>query len=137
MRVRMRSNILRPTVSVFCAGTGLTLGHNSLFSVKCRSCIIPIQNMSLKSSCTSSVSNIGRIIPFVPVGVLQIRAHIGVVDILAVPVLNGTMCIDSLVEGIFLMELHIISIQSHQVTFISECTPTLELAGYIFDSLGL
>lgn len=98
------SNILRPKVSIFDIGAGPNLVCSSLLPVKWSDHIWHIHDISLKPASNTPVIVRGKAMLFVEPGDLHVRALSGVVDNLAVPLLVGTLLIDMIVQGMFLIE---------------------------------
>lgn len=99
----------RPTIRVLDSGVRSNLVRTPFLPVKWRDGIRPIYNMSLKSSWNNPVNVIVKIMLFVQLGDLNVRVDCGVVDNLAVPLIE-TSFMERFVKAIFPIERHIVPI---------------------------
>lgn len=89
MSVKITSNISRPLVSGFDTGPVPSLVRTSFIPLKRCHCIRSIHKTSLRSGFESPVQIIGKMMLFIQLGDLHVRAHIDVMDNVAVPLVIG------------------------------------------------
>lgn len=77
----------------------------------------------LKSASDGCVAVTGKVLLFIQLGNLQVLVHFGVVDNMAVPLLNSTLFIDRFVGVVFPMKRGIIPVRSRAVTIPAEYMP--------------
>lgn len=131
MQVRITSNILWPSVSVFDIGAGPKLIHESSIRIKWSDQNCSIHDMFSPIRVWQSVpgyrQNMAVCSTFWPTR----RIHLDVLDNLPVPLLVETLTIDRFVKEIFSMERHFIPSQSHTGAIIFRIHSTVGAAGYV------